>query len=174
MAQQKAVALKPFHLEEKKGPNGIVSEATVAKWKQVCMQNLKKEDRFQPYYARAWDVKQADKGLRAEGDNDDRARAKVTIVDDMLTYIAQYAPEVLFRDITRRCNSLEEVWTCIKEWANIKVTGSKHQQYHHLRDSYIHGSDEMTPNNFFHVLRNAKEDCLLLANTNVQRKKLDN
>ena len=87
MAQQKAVALKPFHLEDKKGPNGIVSEATVAKWKQVCVQNLKKEEWFQLYYTKAWDVKQADKSLRTEGDNDDRARAKVTIVDVMLTYI---------------------------------------------------------------------------------------
>ena len=120
MAQQKAAALKPFHLEDRKGAGGTVSEATVSKWKQVCMQNLRKEDRFQPYFGTTWNVKQPDKGLRTGADNDDQVRAKVTIVDDMLTYIAQYAPEVLFRDITKRSNSLKEVWQCILEWANIK------------------------------------------------------
>ena len=88
----------------------------------------------------------------------------------MLTYIAQYAPEVLFRDITKRSNSLTEVWQCVLEWANIKVTGSKHQEYNNLRDSYVHGSDEMSPNDFFYLLRNAKEDCLLTANSNIQFK----
>ena len=113
-------------------------------------------------------MKQPDKNLRRDGDNNNQVREKVITVDDMLTYIAQYAPEVLFRDITKRSNSLAEVWRCVLEWANIKVAGSKHQEYNNLRNSYVHGSDKMSPNDFFYLLRNAKEDCLLTANSNIQ------
>ena len=132
------------------------------------MQNLRKEDRFQEYFNLVWDVKLPNKNLQRDGDTDVVVRNRVTVVDDMLTYIAQYAPEVLFRDITKRCNSLTEVWQCVLEWANIKVSGSKHQEYSDLKDSYVHGSDEMSPNDFFYLLRNAKEDCLLTANSNIQ------
>ena len=61
MAQQKAAELKPFHLEERRGASSAVSEATISKWKQVCLQNLRKEDRFQPYLEVIWDVKQPNK-----------------------------------------------------------------------------------------------------------------
>ena len=170
MDLHKAATLKPFHLDEKKSCNKTVSEATISKWKQVCLQNLRKEDRFQPYLELTWNVKQPNKNIRQEGDTNNQAQARATIVDDMLTYIAQYAPEVLFRDITKRCNSLKEVWQCVLEWANIKVVGSKHQEYNILRNSYVHNAKEMSPSDFFYLLRNAKEDCLLLANTTIQFK----
>jgi hypothetical protein len=60
------------------------------------------------------------------------------------------------------------VWTHVREWANLKTVGSKHQAYEALKRSYKHGTNDMTPNDFFYLLRNTKEDCLLVRNGNIK------
>ena len=155
----KLPSLKPFNLEEKQnGPNGTVTEATVSRWEHVILQNLRKEDKWAPYLSTTWNVKEDFKGFAGRDDAEKTSKAQA--VDAMLAYITQYAPEALFRDIARRCNSLKEVWLVVREWAGVKVLGSKHQIYNQLRNSYVHGG-ELSPTNFFYQLRNAKEDCLL-------------
>ena len=141
----KSGSLKPFYLEEKKsGPRGIILETTASKWKQVCLQNMRKDDKWRPLLGIVWDCRAVSKGL-VDGADEQANVTKATNVDAMLTYVAQYAPEALFRDITRRSNGLADVCKCIWEWANLKTTGTKHQVYAQLRRSYIHGSDNMSP-----------------------------
>ena len=83
----------------------------------------------------------------------------------MLAYLAQYAPSVLYRDITIRSTSLDSVWTTIRQWAGLKASGCKHYTYYQLRESFDRNGD-LSPNDFFFALRNGKEDCLLLSRTN--------
>ena len=150
------MSLKPFYLEEKKsGPKGEISETTFSKWQQVTLANIKKEANWLPYTVGGvadWDVGADNRGL-------DTA-ARCVQVEAMLTYIAQYAPSALHRDITRRANSLTEVWQLVKEWANIRSTGCKFQSYAHLRKSFKQNGDQ-THNDFFYTLRNGMEDTLL-------------
>ena len=160
----KAATLKPFHLEDKKNSDGSVSEATVARWENVILRNIRKEDMWKLHVTTTWDTSKIHKGFEDEG-----KEKKAEEVESMLAYVAQYAPEAIFRDITKRCDSLKEVWTTIREWAGVKIKGSKHQQYNQLRQSYVHG-EELSATDFFYQLRNAKEDCLLSNNSKVSFK----
>ena len=86
-------------------------------------------------------------------------------VDPMLAYLAQYAPGVLYGDITQRATSLASVWEVIRQWAGLKSSGSKHYTYYQLKETYDRKED-LSYNDFFFALRNAKEDCLLLSGDN--------
>ena len=98
----KSTSLKPFYLEVKKsGPKGGISETVYSKWQQVILANIKKEQRWIPYTRPAtvepattpnWNTSEANHGLTAD---------KCVDVEAMLTYVAQYAPSALHRDITR-------------------------------------------------------------------------
>jgi hypothetical protein len=65
------------------------------------------------------------------------------------------------------------VWTHVREWASLKTVGSNHQAYEALKRSYKHGTNDMTPTNFFDLPRNAKEDCLLLKDGNIMLNNLN-
>jgi hypothetical protein len=53
----KSTSLKPFFLEEKQtGPNSVVTETTAAKWQQVCLANIKKEDKWKILTNITWDI----------------------------------------------------------------------------------------------------------------------
>ena len=84
-----------------------------------------------------------------------------TQVDLMLEYVSQYAPYALYRDITLRANSLAAVWTLVRDWTGLKISGCKQDAYFTVKHSYFPNGD-LTPTDFF-FLRNAKENCLLLS-----------
>ena len=154
--------LKPFYLEEKKeGPSQSISDATFTKWQGSILSNIRKEDKWTPFISRTWSHKKEPN----RGFTSNTAEADSKQVDLMLAYIAQYAPSVLYRDITQRSTSLESVWTVIRQWAGLKSSGCKHYTYYQLKENYEKDGD-VSHNDFFFSLRNAKEDCLLLAREN--------
>ena len=111
MAKQSKVGqLKPFMLEEKKeGPENTISETTFNKWKGCMIANIKKEDKWLPLISLTWQgQKSAHRGFTG-----DDAASQSTQVDALLEYIAQYAPNALYRDITRRAENLETVWILV-------------------------------------------------------------
>ena len=83
----------------------------------------------------------------------------------MLEYISQYAPNCLYRDITERAMSLTAVWLLIRDWAGLKSTGCKQLAYWQLKRSYDPNGD-LSPTDFFFLLRNSMQDCLLRSATN--------
>ena len=58
-------------------------------------------------------------GLKGE-----KADAESNLIDGLLEYVAQYAPNALYRDITRRATSLESIWILVRKWAGLKTSGS--------------------------------------------------
>ena len=151
--------LKPFFLEEKKeGPLQTVSEATFSKWQGSIQANVRKEEKWAPLLTKRWEPKKVNKrGLSGSTADDDLLQ-----IDLMLAYIAQYAPNALYRDITLRATSVSNVWTLIRQWAGLKSSGCKQHVYFQLKQNFEPNGD-ITPNDFFFALRNAKEDCLLLS-----------
>ena len=150
--------LKPFYIEEKKeGPNQTVSDATFNKWQGSILANIRKEERWATVMTLTWQAKKVtNRGVTVENAQQ---------IDLMLAYIAQYAPSVLYRDITQRATDLNSVWTLIRNWAGLKSSGCKHYVYYQLKQNYERNGD-LSQNDFFFALRNAKEDCLLLSDTN--------
>ena len=104
MATSKVGQLKPFMIEEKKeGPNNSISEVTANKWKGSIIANIKKEEKWVALISQTWEPKKiTNRGLTG---ND--AAAKATQIDLMLEYVSQYAPNALYRDITKRATSLK-------------------------------------------------------------------
>ena len=104
--------LKPFYLEEKKeGPQQTISEATYSKWHGCVLANIRKEEKSTPLLTKQWKPnKTVDHGLTGESATDHALQ-----IDLMLAYIAQYAPNALYRDITQRSTSLSSVWTIIRQ-----------------------------------------------------------
>ena len=87
--------LKPFYIDEKKeGPNQTVSDATFNKWQGSILANIRKEEKWATVMTLTWQAKKVtNRGVTAENAHK---------IDLMLAYIAQYAPSVLYRDITQR------------------------------------------------------------------------
>ena len=102
------------------------------------------------------------KKVTNRGITEDTAIQDVLQIDLMLAYLAQYAPKALYRDITLRATSLSAVWTLVRQWAGLKSSGCKQHVYYQMKHTYEPNGD-LTPNDFFFSLRNAKEDCLLLS-----------
>ena len=154
--------LKPFMLEEKKeGASRTVSETTVNKWKGCILANVKKEEKWIPFISKKWKPKKVpNRGLTGSSADADSLQ-----IDTLLEYISQYAPNALYRDITQRSTSLDEVWLLIRNWAGLKSSGSKQQTYYAVKHSFDPNGD-LSHTDFFFTLRNAKEDCLLLSSDN--------
>ena len=151
--------LKPFMIEDKKeGPTNSVSETTANKWKGCILANIKKEEKWLPHISTSW----AQKKVPNRGFTGVDAATKCTQVDAMLEYISQYAPNALYRDITKQATSLEAIWTLIRNWAGLKTSGCKQQTYFKVKHSFD-PNGELSTTDFFFFLRNAKEDCLLLS-----------
>ena len=151
----KVNSIKPFFLEEKKqGPKQLVSETSVNKWEGCILTNIKKDDKWLPFTAQGytWDPK------KTLNRGKDAATAKN--IDAMLEYISQYAPNCLYRDITLRSKSLPEVWLLVRNWAGVKTSGCYQQRYHQVKRSFDSTGDISTTD-FFFMLRDAKEDCLM-------------
>ena len=149
-------------LEEKKeGASRTVSETTVNKWKGCMLANIKKEEKWIPFVTKTWKPKKiSNRGI--EGNS---AAADSLLVDTLLEYVSQYAPNALHRDITQRSTSLDDVWLLVRNWAGLKSSGCKQQTYYAIKHSFDPTGD-LTTTDFFFTLRNAKEDCLLLSRTN--------
>ena len=113
--------LKPFYIEEKKeGPNQTVSDVTFNKWQGSILANIRKEEKWATVMTLTWQAKKVtNRGVTAENAQQ---------IDLMLAYIAQYAPSVLYRDITQRATNLSSVWTLIRQWAGLKSSGCKHYE----------------------------------------------
>ena len=173
--ESKATSLKPFHLEDKKsGPKSTIQEATFQKWKQTLEANVRNNDKWSRVFKQTWDHGQENLGmLDREAPNAASAAQQAGDITAMLTYIATYAPNCLFRDITRRCSSVKEIWETVRDWANLSTTSSGFHTYAQLQQSYDPNGD-MTPNDFFFLLRDAAEDCLLVRNGSIKWKGKEN
>ena len=105
-------------LEEKKeGPDNSISETTFNKWKGCMIANIKKEDKWLPFVSSTW----LSKKTEHHGLTGDTAVSTSNLIDGLLEYIAQYAPNALYRDITRRATSLDAIWVLIRKWAGLKT-----------------------------------------------------
>ena len=62
-------------------------------------------------------------------------------------------------------NSLANVWKRIRTWAGIKTTGNSYHTYYKVKRSFNH--DVISYTNFYYKLIHTKEDCLLLATSNI-------
>ena len=159
MASSKVGHLKPFMLEDKKDAlTRSVSEVTANKWQGCMIANIKKEEKWIPFLSSTWGTKKTiNRGFTGE-----KATFDASQVDLLLEYVAQYAPNHLYRDITNRSTSLSAVWILIRNWAGLKTSGCKQQTYYSVKKSFDPNGD-LTATDFFFTLRTAKEDCLLLS-----------
>ena len=154
MVAPKAASIKPFMLEKKEGPRQVVSETSVNKWIGCLVTNIKKETDWCPFTASdySWDQKKVVNRGKADA-------ATARNIEAMLEYISQYTPNCLYWDITVRSKSMEEIWTLVRKWAGIKTVGCYQQKYFQMKRSY-NPSGDVTPTDFYFMLRNCKEDCL--------------
>ena len=105
-------------IEDRKDANNRVSETTANKWKGSVLQNIRKEPRWVPLLDLVWRPKKVpNRGLDPRPAQagpppvpEVPAAAIAADVDSMLEYISQYAPNSLYRDITVRSTSLNNVW----------------------------------------------------------------
>ena len=123
--------------------------------------NIKKEANWLPLIPLTWGPKKSTNRNFTGAD----AAANSSKVDAMLEYLSQYAPNALYRDITKRATSLEAVWTLVHNRAGLKTSGCKQQSYFKVKHSFVH-SEENFLTDFFFALRDAKEDCLLISGAN--------
>ena len=155
---KKAGQLKPFLIEEKReGPLNNISEATANKWIGNLTANIKKDENWLRLITATWGKKKSHN--RGYPDDDD---ISANHVQQMLEYVSQFAPNCLYRDITARATSLNEVWLLVRQWAGLKSSGCKQLVYVNIKKSFTNAQD-MPPTDFYFALRNAKEDCLLLS-----------
>ena len=126
MAVSNVGQLKPLMIEEKKeGPNNTVSGVTANKWQGCMLANIKKEANRLPLIPLTWGPKKSTNRNFTGAD----AAANSSKIDAMLNYLSQYAPNALYRDITKRATSLEAVWTLVRNWVGHKTSGCKQQSH---------------------------------------------
>ena len=113
---------------------------------------MKKDDKWIPYVNKTWKPKKIDN----RGFTGEQAATSSREVDQILEYVAQYAPNCLYRDITLRACSLADVWLLMRNWAGLKSSGCKQQTYYGVKHSYVPDGDA-TPTDSFFALCNAKE-----------------
>ena len=167
--ESKASSLKPFHLEDKKsGPKSTIQEATFQKWQQTLEANIRNNDNWARVINQTWNHAQENLGMPGRaGPHAATPQQQRDHVMAMVTYIATYAPNCLFRDITKRCKSVKEIWAKTRDWANLSTTSSGFLTYAQLQQDYDPNGD-MTPNDFYFLLRDAAEDCLLVNNGSIK------
>ena len=154
--------MKPYRLDERKSAKLMLTEIDLSQWKEVILTHVKSENSWKPLLDITWSAKkEKDRGFDA--DNVDKALQ----VDNMLTFIATYGPASVFREITTRSTCMKDVWEVIRKWAGIRPSGSKHLTYAKLKKAYDPNSNQ-SPQEFFYALRDAKEDCLLLAGSPIK------
>ena len=163
--ESKATSLKPFHLEEKKsGPKSTIQDATYRKWQQTLEANIRRNEDWVRVLNQTWNHNEDNLGMEARvGANAASAETLANHVLGILTYIATYAPNCLYRDITKRCSSVKEVWEKVRDWANLSSVSTGFHTYAQLQHSYDAKGD-LSPNDFYFLLRDAAEDCLLVKN----------
>ena len=160
----KPVCNKPFYLVDRKaGPRNTVSETDVCQFVSVLEANLRLNEKWREVMRENWHPKSTeDRGFIGA----DKA-TKAVNVDGMLAYVAGYAPPPLYRAIEQRCRSLDEVWKLIRRWAGIQTSGLKLLTYSRLVNSWDPSGD-LTPNEFYYILRDCMEDTLLIKNGKVK------
>ena len=116
---------KLFNIEERKRQTGFpTTEVDIFQWKSTLLEELRKNAPFTEHlkYGATWGLpKVTDRCFTST-----TASVKAKAVDDLLTKIASYAPRCLVRSINKRTTQLDDVWSPVKDWAGIQLTGSKH------------------------------------------------
>ena len=95
--------VKSYKLEDIKAIRQI-SEQDIMQWKEVLLTNIKAEPTWAPLVRVNWQL-----GVENKGFDRRDAAEKSQRVDEILTYISTFAPIYTFREITKRCDSLEAV-----------------------------------------------------------------
>lgn len=109
--------------------------------------NIRKEEKWAPLISKTWHPK---KMINRGFQGSDAANTS-NLVDAVLEYVSQYAPNALYRDIVKRATSLDAVWTLVRNWARLKTSGCKQQVYLLVKKSFS-SSDDLSPTNFFFSL----------------------
>ena len=125
----------------------MVSETPVSKWEGCLLVNI-------PFVAPGYEWRP--KKIQHRG----AMAATAVLIDSMLEYIAQYAPICLYHDITIRSTSPKNIWLLVRNWAGVKTSGCYQQKYHQVKRSYDR-TGSISPTDFYFILRNCKEDCLM-------------
>ena len=164
------VSNKPFYLTERKsGPKNNVSETDVCQFISVMLANIRLNEHWKELTNRSWEYS----NVPYRGFESIDKELKEGNVDSMLTYIAGYAPPPLLRAITNRTRCLEDVWSLIRKWAGIQVSGLKLLGYARLQNSWDPTGD-MSATEFYYVLRDSMEDTLLIKDGKVKHENLPN
>ena len=157
----KAATIKPFKLQEFQDEvTGKVPEVKVNQWQGILLANIEENDEWTALIVPGGDAIWESKKTEHRGFAGGNAERSAKRLNQLLQYIAQYAPGCLYRDITGCALSLAGVWKLIRTWAGLKSRGNYHQSYSQVRASFKN-NPEQSPVNFFYKLRNAKKDCLL-------------
>ena len=85
----------------------------------------------------------------------------------MLAYIASYSPKHLLREITERCESLEDVWKLLRKWAGIQESGLKVLEYSRMQITWDPSGD-ISPSEFYYALLDTMQDVLLIKDGSVR------
>ena len=90
-----------------------------------------KEEKWLPFVSQTL-LSRKEKKHRLKGE---KAESESNLTDGHLDYLAQYAPNALYRDITRHATSLEPIWVLVRKWVGLKTSGSKHHAYYKVKNS---------------------------------------
>ena len=90
---------------------------------------------------------------------------KASLIDEILEYIAQFAPGVLWKRITEDSTSIDNAFDRCRKWAGLQNIGSALQSYIEIKDSWNENGD-VSANDFYYQMQSALEDALLLSEAN--------
>ncbi len=108
-------------------------------WRRTILSNLKPDKNYAPFLKdkATWQVlKSADpnRGLTDDaGENAATKEDKVSYLNDMLNYIAQYSPEVLHSEISINCTTLDEIWQVIRDYYGFKQSETQFLKFSSLK-----------------------------------------
>ena len=155
--------MKPYNLEVLKAKKPIITEVDIAQWKDIILANVKAEATWLPFVNENWKPKgEANRGFLGVN-----AGAKAITLERLLAFIASYSPSYTFREITSRCKSLDDVWNIIRRWAGVRASCAKQLTYTKLKIAFD-PSGNQSHQEFFFQLRDAKEDCLITAASEIK------
>ena len=158
--------MKPYTLDWKKSQKPDLTEIDINQWREIVMTHARAEDNWGPIInTNKWDEKSvADRGYIG-GQKADKAK----YTNELLTYIATYAPVSLFNEITLRSKCLEDIWNVIRQWANLHAPSSKHLVYYRLKQAYDPNGN-LSPQEYYYNLRDAMESSLIKTGSNISFK----
>ena len=139
--------------------------ASLEQWRQNVVYNLSLNASFTPYVDMVFGKKSRSKPHRSlEADdttvaNAQTAAQKCVVVDLMLDQVANWAPLIARNDITRDCESLDQVWQVIRLFYNLQTSGAL------LNEAWnVTRHHDETPQALYSRIKQLYDDNLLKVN----------